>query len=348
MSEFDMIKEKKPDLSAKTITNYRNIYKRLRDLFKNEDISTLGNSEIIKGIDEYEGTPATKQTLLNVAIVLKQVFDLNVTPLIEKRTQLIKDIKNHTVEVTNKELKENLPTYKQLVTFRDNLFKDGKFTDYVINYLLMTGVRNKDVNAIITRSDKHLKDDKNYLILNKASVRYIRNDYKTKAKYDTKAETIKDKKLVEALNNLLGDKGEMPLLNTGGNEIAESSLNKFVSTRTLDSIGQGAIFKVMINAQPKKNEKLSAVRGTNLDTTKKFYDINYKNEEAKLEPKKRGRKPKNKQPEVIYEAPKKELPLVVLDGLDEKEKEKKKEKRKYTKKAKNALEQLAIDYADKD
>jgi hypothetical protein len=349
ITEFDMIKEKKPTLSAKTLTNYKNIYLRLRDLFKNEDIATLGNSEIIKGIDEYKNTPAVKQTLLNVAIVLKQVFDLDVDSLIKKRTELIKDIKNHVVDVTNKELKETLPTYKQLVTFRDNLFKDGKFTDYVINYLLMTGVRNKDVNAIITRSDKHLKDDKNYLILNKASVRYIRNDYKTKAKYDTKTETLKDKKLLEALNNLLGDKGEMPLLNTGGNEIAETSLSKFVSTRTLDGIGQGAIYKVMINAQPKKNEKLSAVRGTNLDTTKKFYDINYKNEEGKLEPKKRGRKPKSKEPELIYEV-KKELPLVVLDGLDEKEKEKKenKPKRKYNKKAKNALEQLAIDYADQE
>jgi len=130
-NEFDMIKEKKPTLSAKTLTNYKNIYLRLRDLFKNENISTLSNSEIIKGIDEYKNTPAVKQTLLNVAIVLKQVFDLNVEPLIKKRTELIKDIKNHVVDVTNKELKETLPTYKQLVTFRDNLFKDGKFTAYI-------------------------------------------------------------------------------------------------------------------------------------------------------------------------------------------------------------------------
>ena len=296
-TEFDMIKEKKPDLSAKTLTNYRNVYKRLRTLFKDDDIATLSNAEIIKGIDEYEGTPSVKQTLLNVAIVLKQVFDLNVQPLIEKRTQLIKDIKQHTAEVTNKDLKESLPTYKQLVTFRDNLFKDGKFTDYVINYLLMTGVRNKDVNAIITRSDKNLKENTNYLILNKSSVKYIRDDYKTKEKYDTKKETIKDKKLVEALNALLGDKEELPLLNTGGQQIAETSLNKFVSTRTLDNIGQGAIFKVMVNGQPKKNEKLSAVRGTNLQIVKEFYDVNFKNEAAKLEPKKRGRKPKAKDEE---------------------------------------------------
>jgi len=293
-TEFDMISEKKPDLSAKTLTNYRNIYKRLRTLFKDEDIATLGNAEIIKGIDEYEGTPAVKQTLLNVAIVLKQVFDLKVDPLIEKRTQLIKDIKQHTAEVTNKDLKESLPTYKQLVTFRDNLFKDGKFTDYVINYLLMTGVRNKDVNAIITRSDKNLKENTNYLILNKSSVKYIRDDYKTKEKYDTKKETIKDKKLVEALNALLGDKEELPLLNTGGQQIAETSLNKFVSTRTFDNIGQGAIFKVMVNGQPKKNEKLSAVRGTNLQIVKEFYDVNFKNEAGKMEVKKRGRKPKAK------------------------------------------------------
>lgn len=296
-TEFDMIKEKKPDLSAKTLTNYKNVYKRLRTLFKDEDIATLGNAEIIKVIDEYEGTPAVKQTLLNVAIVLKQVFDLNVQPLIEKRTQLIKDIKQHTAEVTNKDLKESLPTYKQLVTFRDNLFKDGKFTDYVINYLLMTGVRNKDVNAIITRSDKNLKENTNYLILNKSSVKYIRDDYKTKEKYDTKKETIKDKKLVEALNALLGDKEELPLLNTGGSQIAETSLNKFVSTRTLDNIGQGAIFKVMVNGQPKKNEKLSAVRGTNLQIVKEFYDVNFKNEAGKMEVKKRGRKPKAKETE---------------------------------------------------
>lgn len=314
-TEFDMIKEKKPDLSAKTLTNYRNIYKRLREIFKKkkenkdgdedeyeyEDIATLSNAEIIKGIDKYEGTPAVKQTLLNVAIVLKQVFDLNVVSLIKQRTQYIKDIKQHTADVTNKELKESLPTYKQLVTFRDNLFKDGKFTDYVINYLLMTGVRNKDVNAIITRSDKNLKENKNYLIINKASVKYIRDDYKTKEKYLMKKEVIKDKKLVEALNALLGDKEELPLLNTGGREIAEISLSKFVSTRTLDGIGQGAIFKVMINAQPKKNEKLAAMRGTNLQIVKEFYDVNFKNEAGKMEVKKRGRKPKAKETEEVEE-----------------------------------------------
>ena len=294
-TEFDMISEKKPDLSAKTLTNYRNVYKRLRTLFKDADIATLGNAEIIEGIDAYKGTPAVKQTLLNVAIVLKQVFDLNVKPLIEKRTQLIKDIKQHSVDVTNKELHESLPTYKQLMTFRDNLFKDGKFTDYVINYLLMTGVRNADINAIISRSDKDLKEGKNYLILNKASVKYIRDDYKTRQKYDTKKETIKDKKLVEALNAILGDKAELPLLNTGNDsQIAETSLNKFISTRTLNKIGQGAIFKVVLNGQPKKREKLSAVRGTNLQTVMEHYDINFKNEAAKLEPKKRGRKPKAK------------------------------------------------------
>jgi len=82
-TEFDMIKEKKPDLSAKTLTNYRDIYYRLKKLFKDEDIATLGNDEIIKGIDESKNkktnepnTPAVKQTLLNVAIVLKQVFNL--------------------------------------------------------------------------------------------------------------------------------------------------------------------------------------------------------------------------------------------------------------------------------
>ena len=78
--------------------------------------------------------------------------------------------------MTNKELKETLPTYKQLVSFRDKQFSDGNYTNYVINYLLMTGVRNKDVNAIITRSDKHLKDDKNYLILNK-NIKFIKNHF---------------------------------------------------------------------------------------------------------------------------------------------------------------------------
>jgi hypothetical protein len=272
--------------------------------------------------------------LLNVAIVLKQVFNLNVDTLIEKRTQLIKDIKNHTAEVTNKELKETLPTLKQLTAFRDNLFKEGKYTDYVINYLLMTGVRNADINAIITRSDKHVKDDKNYLILGKNSnIVYLRNNYKTVDKYKAKTETIKDKKLSEALNIILGEHGELPLLNTGGREIADSSLSKFVSTRTYKQIGQGAIFKVMVNAT-KNKEKLSAVRGTNLDTVNKFYDINFKNEEAKLEVKPKVVEKKEEEPEIIY-IKKKKFKKVKAMG-------------KVGRPAKNALEQLAIDYADLD
>ena len=53
----------------------------------------------------------------------------------------------------------------------------------------------------------------------------------------------------------------------------------------------------MVNGQPKKNEKLSAVRGTNLQIVKEFYDVNFKNEAGKMEVKKRGRKPKAKDEE---------------------------------------------------
>ena len=150
--------------------------------------------------------------------------------------------------------------------------------------MMEMGVRNKDLMLEFGDAKTEINLDKNYLIVNKNSVKYIRGDYKTKDTYGDQKKNITNKKFITAVKNAMEseDDGKY-LLSLGGNkEIAETSLNKFVSKHTLDNMGQSKIFKVVIDARPKKKEALAATRGTALGTVAEHYDIKFKDEVGKV------------------------------------------------------------------
>lgn len=321
MSEFDMIKTSKPDLNAKTLVNYRNLYKRLKEIVGDKDITSLSQDEVIKAVNDVKGkkgepaTPSVKTSLLSLALVLREAFELDVGELKKAILKSRDDVKTHTVEVNNVLIKDELPSVKELTSHLEGLYTAEKWRPYIMNWLMINlGVRNKDLNLEIVdkKAKEELDPKKNYLIVNgKTSIDYERGDFKTVKKFGDMENTITNKKFINAVRHVMDIEGDNKyLLSLGHNqEIAETSLNKWVSKHTLNGMGQGKIFKAVIaNATKKKTEKLSDTRGTALDTIHDFYDVNkvIKKKGSKKAKKEAEPKPKETEAlkEILAEAPK--------------------------------------------
>ena len=303
MSEFDIIKETKPNLNPKTLANYKNLYKRLYTLTGDKDVSSLSNDELIKIINKAEVTPAIKSNLLSLVLVIKEGLKLDIDKLKDAITDNHENVKSYTL-VKNEKLKETLPSLKQLQDYENILFKTEKWRPYIMNYLMSSlGVRNKDLNIEFGNDKTEIEPDKNYLLLYKDHVTYIRGDYKTKDTYGDKKDFITSKKFLTAVKNVMETENDGRfLLSLGGNKpIAETSLNKFVSKNTLNGIGQSKIYKIMINSKKTDKEEIAATRGTSQQTTSEHYDIDFKNSVGKA---KKRAKAKNDEEPVEEEKPK--------------------------------------------
>lgn len=284
---FEVKKANGEELNPKTITNYRNYYKRLRALLDAE-VRHTSNAKLVdkikdareadKKTNELKDIPVSvKASLLNIAILIKTAYRENTDELIEYRKRNKVLVMDDSVE-KNKGLKETLPTIKQLTDFTEEAYENEEWVKYVINYLLITfGVRNMDINTIITKDGKEVKANDNWLVVRGNSVKYIRFIFKTKDTYNCSENEIKSKKFNHAIREILGDEDQKPLLTYEGERIAESSLNRFVSKYTYEGIGQAKYFKVLATSNKKDIEKLSIDRGTAIGTIITNYDLDFGN-----------------------------------------------------------------------
>jgi len=183
------------------------------------------------------------------------------------------------------EVGSQLPTIEALKNHYETLFKQNDYRGYILNYLLVNlGIRNKDCNIIIS-SDKKIISTKsnnittytyNYLYSVKSYTWWVCNNYKTANTYGRKRLRIRDTKFQYAINQIYTGKDEYLLINKDGNHIAEASLSSYIQSRTYQNIGEGIIFKTIIQSiikdtisQELKNKKIklfSESRGTDVST----------------------------------------------------------------------------------
>ena len=264
-------------LTSQTLVNYANTYKRLRKL-TGVRLTELSDAELIKFISDADVSVGAKITLLVTATNVFVSQSRDVVALQRYRKLLNEALKdaNATKAITNE-----LPPASALIKYTAELYKRKKYREFVINYLMITyGVRNMDLNLIITAPRKLITDDENYLIIGKKSVSYIRNNFKTSAVYGSRKHIIKDKKFMTAVTELLGDKPETPLLTQkNGERIAENTLGTYVKRLTYNGLGEGKYFKIIVSADGKANfERLTASRGTSTQVALEHYDQSFKNE----------------------------------------------------------------------
>mgnify|MGYP006098406679 FL=1 len=188
---------KKNDLTPQTLNNYSNGYERLRELLGGKkNIANITQNDII---DIIKNSEFHKPTILNIAIVIKQFKNKPVNKLLKYRATLIIEAKDEQPIKNANAIIDANTTYEQLQTALD----EATGIDYILLYLLMNyNVRNTDliIQPILSKDkkEKFNKND-NFIILTRNKAKYIRQDYKTKAKYGTKEHVIEDKKFIKIL-----------------------------------------------------------------------------------------------------------------------------------------------------
>jgi hypothetical protein len=262
--------------SEKTIVNYSNMLTRLRKaLLTTTPIKNISPDVLIKTIKEMDIPATSKQSMNTVCIVIFKYHKLPVEKLIKFRDELadksFDESKSKDTDLLSKGI-----TLKMLTAFMNEAYANQEWKKFVINYLLLTfQTRNEDLDLMITKNGKATDGQHNWIVLKKASCTYIRNHYKTVDTYGPKIVDIRNKKLLEALHHILGDKGSEWLLKTGDAHIISTELNRAVANQTYEKMGSTKYFKILSTS--KKNiEKMSANRGTNPDTIVHSYKLDKK------------------------------------------------------------------------
>ena len=255
------------NLSDKRSKNIVYSYNKYLDIF-----DEVIPKDILKNINNKDIYPTDSmvKNLLGVFVHYYKFRKLDPTKLQNELKKL--NIKmNDGYRQRNIKLKKELPTMSQLQQFNLENYKNKRFRAFIINYLLLNfGVRNKDLNLTITRNSKNLYKTKNYLVVRKNTLNYIRQDYKTVKVYNSKKNVIKSIRLLEAAEELLGDMESVPLLQNTIN------LGQEIQKYTFNNLLEGDIFKIVVSSKKslKDVERLTDKRGSSVNAVLNNYNLN--------------------------------------------------------------------------
>jgi hypothetical protein len=262
----ELINQKEISNSSKKV--YISLLKRMAKLkFK----IPMKENEEIKRVESFIETfdnPNSKLDFLNLIIVLRNIKELPVDKLKQLRIKLKQIQKTHQVDKLNN-VAEKLISYETFNEKLNEAFEDKQFEKYIVNYLMMNyGVRNKDLDLTIIKTKKEIEPKKNYLLIKKDGIKYIRDDYKTHSKYGTQTHDITDDKFIFAVKKL----GPRKLLE--GNQISNALRKLYINKHN-----EAKIFKMMIdhyydNKDSEAIKRISETRGTSLNVVDGFYNVN--------------------------------------------------------------------------
>jgi hypothetical protein len=284
MAEYEKFMNSIKEKSDATKKQYRIQYNKLFKLTE-KPIGETSEKKIIEILDNIDNKN-NSQALLNIAFLIRKGEGLSVAQLEKKRKQdknkLIESVKEKNVE-----LRENLPSYNDIVEYMDYLYDKGEWTDYIINYLLINlQVRNQDLDfTIVSRKKDATDSNTNYMWLQntKCKATFIRNVYKTAVihapdgehGYGQKVNNITDKNFIVALRRVLGC--QKSGLDCGTFIPTKSAIAYHIMKATYKQIGEGKYFKIIVNHFRNDIDKLKEIsenRGTDLKTILNSYDIN--------------------------------------------------------------------------
>jgi hypothetical protein len=235
---------------------------------------TTSQPTIIKKLKELYNNPNTLSLYLNMIILVRRHLNLEHEKLIKLRN----DLRDEIIKLRKENMtstKSELPTYNQINEKLNELVG----IRYILNYLLITyGLRNKDINLLYVNKLPSNKEDENYLVQTKNSIKLDINDYKTDNTFGNKSITITDKKFKEQLNKLDLKDNSYILPKRDGSKLKVNSFNDKVLSLTIDGLGETKIFKILVkHLLDKKDfnklEDLVNSRGTSLSTIMKSYNV---------------------------------------------------------------------------
>jgi hypothetical protein len=276
MSELDILLNSVENANSKK--TYKTTYNKLIASGKfSSSIADTPNSKIIEIIKSITDNAFNRKTYLTVAIKLKRLAEQDVIELENYREQHKLNVLQHMKDKKATAIPSNL-SFKGFSAYVDNLYKEGRYKEYIVNYLMLHyGVRNQDIDCIILNAkNKLIPDNDNSLVVYKTKIDYIRYKYKTFKTYREKKYTIKDKKFIIAVNALNRENGEPLLMTPEGNRFSEASLNKVIQRMTYGEAGEGRLFKLLVDEYKFNKEKIAELalsRGTNEKEIRASYTI---------------------------------------------------------------------------
>ena len=281
-NELNLLIESKQNqprpISPTSLKKYIQTYQYLTNLLQKTGdwMSEISTPKVVKLINKLDLKSSGKLLNLNLFIMIrKDTLDINT--LLELRTKLHKKKDIETEDYIQHKL-ETLPDYTAVVKYIDSLYKNKKYTDYLVNYLMFTyGLRNRDCNLTIITNDNYKKVDiaKNYLVIRKTDCIMIINDYKTSSTYGVKKITVRSRRVLDCANKL----GEGNLLVNKFNEpINDDNLSYYI--HLYENLNESDYYKIHIlhiQSLPnpiKELAKISQTRGSNnIQTLNTHYNI---------------------------------------------------------------------------
>lgn len=254
------------------------MYRKL-SIILNEDVGNLSEDKIIELVNNEVDNINTIQSLLNIAVLIKKMKNMKFEKLQAERKKNISKVELHTKNQNDKK-KQIYPSLQELKDYTEYLYDNSKWTDYVINYLLLNHyVRNKDLDFIITLRKKDTTNkEKNYIWLDNRYRKavYIRRDYKTMDTYGEKQSIIKDDKFITALRRIVAHQKYKE--NEGVFIPNENALGYYIQKATFQELGEGNYLKIIINHHLKNEnphilKEISKERGTDIQTLISNYSV---------------------------------------------------------------------------
>ncbi len=278
MTELEEFINFNKDKSQKTKGTYERMYRKL-SIILNGDVGNLSEDKIIELVNNEVDNINTIQSLLNIAVLIKKMKNMKFEKLQAERKKNINKVELHTKNQNDKK-KQIYPSLQELKDYTEYLFNNSKWTDYVINYLLLNNyVRNKDLDFIITLRKKDTTNkEKNYIWLDNRYRKavYIRRDYKTMDTYGEKQSIIKDDKFITALRRIVAHQKYKE--NDGVFIPNENALGYYIQKATFQELGEGNYLKIIINHHLKNEnphilKEISKERGTDIQTLISNYSV---------------------------------------------------------------------------
>lgn len=230
--------------------------------------SNPNEQQIIDHINETKKTLSTRKAYASTFSKYLKFLDKDNKFIHTYLANINKELSKVHLERT-KRLSVNAPQYFELTAKMEQYFKDKKYREYVVMFLLLNyGVRNQDLICHVTNKNDTINDKENYFIKNPAYIIWVRNVYKTSDKYGTKRIRIVNHSFIEAIYNI--DYVLKP------NDNIDRIIKKITG-----GVTESTICKIILETKTSINaiDDLSKSRGTSIETLKNSYNFNLQNEE---------------------------------------------------------------------
>jgi len=271
-------------LSSHTIKSYKNSHNKITSEL-GIPIRDASVKEVIKAVRDLTENPSSQATLYTAVIVFRKLADLD-NDLIWKEKKALVPAQAAMRQITSASKKEYLPTMDILKKHMNDQFYNENWRGYIINFLLINyNTRNADLDVEFVNTIHKTKADKkrNYIVIRKHDFVYIRNNYKTFAKYKQKRHIFKSIPFARAVRGLtagLPQGSPVHLLDKNGLPINNNSIANYIKKFTYKGLTEGDYNKVAVSAitdiaDLRELEKLGERRGTDLKSLIQYYNIPY-------------------------------------------------------------------------